>query len=47
VLDASRQTAVLIQKEAPGEGAKLMFKIIIRVVVLTGMILWALTKTAA
>ncbi len=34
-------------KEAPGEGAERMLKIIIRVTILTGIILWVLTGTAA
>ena len=39
--------AVSIQAKPPGKEVELMVKIIIRVVILTGVILWALTKTAA
>ena len=47
MLVALRQKAVSIQKKAPGRGVELMFKIIVRVVVLTIIILLVLSKTAA
>ena len=45
LLDANAARAV--ESEALGKGARMMFKIIIRVVILTGIILWALTKTVS